>query len=380
MKRGGDLDPIARPPAPRNVCLVGDAAEQLATLPAGIVQTCATSPPYWGLRDYGTGSWSGGDTDCDHAAPPTGGRKKGSTLSGSGNREGFSADGQFKSVCGICGARRTDSQLGLESTPDEYVARMVEVFREVRRVLRDDGTLWLNLGDSYNGSSGSGGDTPKQSTNVGSFHDGGIRRAPGLKPKDLVGIPWRVAFALQADGWYLRSDIIWHKPNPMPESVTDRPTSAHEHVFLLSKSARYYYDADSIREHTEHVGATWEDRQAMGFRGDTKHPTRDAIESGMSIPSFAANKNGRNRRSVWTVATRPYAEAHFACWPPKLVAPMIQAGSKPGDLVLDPFMGSGTTAQVAQDLGRDWIGVELNPDYIKLQDKRTAQLSLMGLR
>jgi DNA modification methylase len=308
---------------PRNVCLVGDAGEQLATLPAGIVQTCATSPPYWGLRNY--------------------------------NEAG---------------------QLGLESTPDEYVAKMVEVFREVRRVLRDDGTLWLNLGDSYNGSSGSGGDTPKQSTNVGSFHDGGIRRAPGLKPKDLVGIPWRVAFALQADGWYLRSDIIWHKPNPMPSSVTDRPTTSHEHVFLLSKSARYYYDADAIREPSNAAGPSWEARKASGET--MRHGLAGASACGAGW--FSAHEGGRNRRSVWTVAPAPYAEAHFACWPPKLVAPMIQAGSKPGDLVLDPFMGSGTTAQVAQDLGRDWIGVELNPDYIKLQDKRTAQLSLMGLR
>jgi DNA modification methylase len=310
---------------PRNVCLVGDAAEQLATLPAGIVQTCATSPPYWGLRDYGEAG-----------------------------------------------------QLGLESTPDEYVARMVEVFREVRRVLRDDGTLWLNLGDSYNGSSGSGGDTPKQSTNVGSFHDGGIRRAPGLKPKDLVGIPWRVAFALQADGWYLRSDIVWHKPNPMPSSVTDRPTTSHEYVFLLTKSARYYYDADAIAEPAIHAGR----EITLGEKSLSKGQANGAgvEKSGNALKDSVTVKGTRNRRSVWTVPTRPYAEAHFACWPPKLVAPMIQAGSKPGDLVLDPFMGSGTTAQVAQDLGRDWIGVELNPDYIKLQDKRTAQLSLMGLR
>ena len=322
MKRGGDLDPIARPPAPRNVCLVGDAAEQLATLPAGIVQTCATSPPYWGLRDYGEAG-----------------------------------------------------QLGLESTPDEYVARMVEVFREVRRVLRDDGTLWLNLGDSYNGSGGAGGD----------YAPGGIRQGQPkykgrdvgtLKPKDLVGIPWRVAFALQADGWYLRSDIVWHKPNPMPSSVTDRPTTSHEYVFLLTKSARYYYDADAIRE-------PWADRR-QGRDGGVaaRERNRGGRTDGYTKPNNidpSAN-GGRNKRSVWTVAPAPYAEAHFACWPPKLVAPMIQAGSKPGDLVLDPFMGSGTTAQVAQDLGRDWIGVELNPDYIKLQDKRTAQLSLMGLR
>ena len=314
---------------PRNVCLVGDAAEQLATLPAGIVQTCATSPPYWGLRDYGEAG-----------------------------------------------------QLGLEATPDEYVARMVEVFREVRRVLRDDGTLWLNLGDSYAGA-GYGKGTGHAGIGGGDFKQKPkTALPPGLKPKDLCGIPWRVAFALQADGWWLRSDIVWHKPNPMPEAVTDRPTGAHEYVFLLSKSARYYYDADAIKERAlqppgEPARSGQDTAKAIGRRSQDGVANNNG--AGKSILGSNQGSSTRNRRSVWTVATRPYAAAHFAVWPPALVTPMIQAGSKPGDLVLDPFMGSGTTAQVAQDLGRDWLGVELNPDYLSLQAKRTAQLSLLGL-
>ena len=296
----------------------------LRTLPDECAQTCVTSPPYWGLRDYGI-----------------------------------------------------DGQLGLEPTPDEYVARMVAVFAEVRRVLRADGTLWLNLGDSYNAYNGNRGASA-------GFSDGAAGRghpehgcgltASTLKPKDLVGIPWRVAFALQADGWYLRQDIIWAKPNPMPESVTDRCTKAHEYMFLLSKSARYYYDADAIAE--KFADARMGNPNGGGnYARSVPGWEAEHVQSGLKRGEWNTDgaKTFRNRRSVWTVATTPYPEAHFATFPPALIEPCILAGAPTGGVVLDPFMGSGTTAQVAQNLGRRWIGVELNADYIALQQARTAQ-------
>lgn len=296
--------------------LHGDCLTQLKTLPDASVQCCVTSPPYWGLRDYGV-----------------------------------------------------DGQIGLESTPDAYVQKMVEVFREVKRVLRDDGTCWLNLGDSYSGSGkGCMGDgTPsdrgsaKQGTNRGTAVGVFPETESGLKPKDLVGIPWRVAFALQADGWYLRSDIIWHKPNPMPESVTDRPTKSHEYIFLLTKSERYFYDHEAIQEAAA-IGARL-------FNGG--HDVgKDRQDNGRNDPT---NITSRNKRTVWTVATQPYPEAHFATFPPKLIEPCILAGSRPGDVVLDPFAGAGTTLYVAKELGRQFIGIELNPNYIGLIEKRLAQ-------
>lgn len=264
--------------------LRGDCREVLRTLPDSSVQTCVTSPPYYGLRDYGI-----------------------------------------------------DGQIGLEQSPDEYIAQMTQVFREVRRVLRDDGTLWLNLGDSYSaGGRGGGAEGSLQSGNKGSTT--GAVFAPwkvqGYKEKNLLGIPWRVAFALQADGWYLRQDIIWHKPNPMPESVTDRCTKAHEYIFLLSKSARYHFDNNAISE-----------------------TSSDGSET-------------RNKRSVWTVCTRPFADAHFATFPPDLIEPCILAGAPKGATVLDPFNGSGTTGQVALAHHRQYIGIELNPVYIDITRKR----------
>ena len=283
-------------------------------------QMCVTSPPYFGLRDYG------------HSG-----------------------------------------QLGLEPTPDEYVANMVEVFRCVRDLLADDGTLWLNLGDSY-ASGGRKSRDPGQSkihpAYGGEAFADGLRPAdpPGIKPKDLLGIPWRVAFALQADGWYLRQDIIWHKPNPMPESVTDRCTKAHEYIFMLTKRERYYYDSEAVKEPA--VGGT--------SRGNGQRLAEQAISRTGGIISGGTAKSTlgtsadetRNRRSVWTVATRPYKGAHFATYPPALIEPCILATSRPGDIVLDPFMGSGTTAQVALQHGRQYMGCELNPEYRELQDQR----------
>jgi DNA modification methylase len=379
--------------------LEGDALEVLRTLESASVQTCVTSPPYWGLRDYGN-----------------------------------------------------EGQLGLESTPEEYVANLVEVFREVKRVLRDDGTVWLNLGDSHATHAGTGGYRKYGS------HDGGVGRAArsgirvaaqGLKEKDLVGIPWAVAFALRADGWWLRSDIIWAKPNPMPESVTDRPTRSHEYIFLLSKSARYFYDADAIRESFTDL--------RMGDPGPSKAGNPDRNDGGIANNGAGWNRGaelgGRNRRSVWTVTTQPYPDAHFATFPPKLVEPCILAGSPPeccgecgapwervvesghqadgltwkqrkasgegprrgmvnrergsrtgpntfatplsntlgwtptckhgftirgsvhdGSIgtptVLDPFCGSGTTGLVALRHNRSFIGIELNPTYAEMARNR----------
>ena len=306
--------------------LVGDCLDSLKTLPAGSVQCCVTSPPYWGLRDYGQ-----------------------------------------------------DGQHGLEETPAAYVANLVSVFAEVRRVLRNDGTVWLNLGDSYvSGPPGRcSGDSMAKSgltsrgrggkASAGTARDALCDRPrrtfSGLKTKDLVGIPWRVAFALQADGWYLRSDIIWHKPNPMPESVRDRPTKGHEYVFLLSKRPRYFYDADAVREQSTVDYAT---------KGRRRRPDA-ALGKGFEIRGGLHNQSGsptRNRRTVWSIPSKPYTGAHFATMPPELARLCILAGSMEGSTVLDPYAGAGTTGLVADKLRRDFIGCELNPEYAALAESR----------
>lgn len=302
----------------------GDCIEGMKTLPDSSVQCCVTSPPYWGLRDYGH-----------------------------------------------------DGQIGLESTPEAYVSRMVEVFREVRRVLRDDGTLWLNLGDSYATGAGKVGACPGGGEQGQKWADRGASTSPnrmpipGLKPKDLCGIPWRVAFALQADGWYLRQDIIWHKPNPMPESVRDRCTKAHEYVFLLTKSQRYFYDAEAVSEPAVHAGET-RVTTAKSFAGQAEglgvKPTGNAKPGSVMLI-----KATRNKRSVWRVCAKPYSGAHFATMPPDLVEPCIKAGSPEGGTVLDPFAGSGTTLAVAAKLGRSGIGCELNPSYVELAHERISK-------
>jgi DNA modification methylase len=313
----------------------GDCIAGLRTLPDASIHCCVTSPPYWGLRDYGH-----------------------------------------------------DGQIGLEDTPEAYVARIVEVFREVRRVLREDGTLWLNLGDSYCGGGGYAPDAPCNqrradgeswgSMNAFSAREGEARKKsrpgytpPGLKPKDLVGIPWRVAFALQADGWWLRQDIIWHKPNPMPESVRDRCTKAHEYVFLLTKSERYYYDANAVSEAVACVRGPGNKKPLKGVEEDgEKHRTRAGLHKAAERWREQGPPESRNRRSVWTVTTKPYSGAHFAVMPSGLVEPCIKAGCPEGGTVLDPFAGSGTTLAVAAELGRNGIGCELNPEYIALAERR----------
>lgn len=348
----------------------GEVLDILRTLPDESVNCCVTSPPYWGLRDYGTAEWEGGDPECDHVE-----RVASTTYKASKEK-------QHKDTCAKCGAIRKDRQLGLERTPEEYVARMVEIFREVRRVLKPDGTLWLNLGDSYNGSGGAGGDY-----NAGGIKEGQPKYAgrndTSLKPKDLVGIPWRVAFALQADGFYLRQDIIWHKPNPMPESVTDRCTKSHEYVFLMSKSAKYYYDGDAIKEPQADISI----RRAFSTNNVDKR--KDANNPNYAISGKAQdetyermrqsiadgnpqlrNPQLRNRRSVWTVTTKPFKGAHFATFPRDLIRPMIQAGCPADGVVLDPFMGSGTTAIEAIYQGKRYIGIDLNSDYCAMAAKR----------
>jgi len=355
----------------------GDCRAVLREMPAGSINCCVTSPPYFGLRDYCTAKWEGGgDPSCDHIDPagPANAPSDKSTLTTNcgkgplpGDKYQTERKAQFRQTCRKCGASRIDAQIGLEQTPDEYVAQLVAVFREVRRVLRDDGTLWLNLGDSY--AANRGYQVPdNKHTDVG--NNKGSTVPCGLKPKDLMGIPWRVAFALQADGWYLRQDLIWHKPNPMPESVTDRCTKAHEYIFLLAKSERYYYDAEAVKESSN---GEWNSKK--GFGCDEKKSQGDPMLRTQGHGSFHADeyKTGRNRRSVWTVATQPYDGAHFATFPPALITPCILAGCPAGGVVLDPFMGSGTTAYVAKEHNRKAVGVELNAAYIDLAANRMRQ-------
>lgn len=329
----------------KNKILIGDVFPKLKEIPSGHVNTCVTSPPYWGLRDYGV-----------------------------------------------------DGQIGLEKTPEEFIDKMVFLFREVKRVLRDDGTLWLNLGDSYCSTApGTMGDKLNQRgilSGVSYRRAEGSRRhiaetSKGLKPKDLVGIPWRVALALQDDGWYLRQDIIWHKPNPMPESVRDRCTKSHEYIFLLSKSQKYYYDYEAIKEPTDNIKGN-----ANGFRGGS-YCNGNTDNSTMGTRTQKGNKKrghnrdhegfrykwdsmskeeqqqfGRNKRSVWTVATKPFPGAHFATFPPDLIEPCILAGCPVGGIVLDPFFGSGTTGEVSMKTARNYIGIELNPVYAEMSENR----------
>ena len=382
--------------------VIGDCRDILKTLPDGAVQCCVTSPPYWGLRDYGTAKWDGGDPGCDHHRPRLGGNGATSPINGGGSARDESVGlQQYRDLCAKCGAQRIDAQIGLESTPQEYVEKLVTVFREVRRVLKNDGVLFLNLGDSY--ASGPAGNFAQDMTKPG---DGGVYREnkpqmdykrAGLKSKDMVGIPWMVAFALRADGWYLRQDIIWSKPNPMPESVTDRCTKAHEYLFLLSKSDRYYFDAKAIAEpcvvgdngssYTSAYDKATKPGLGTGPRKQRKpagwdtgagaHGTIHRDGRAQEVEYTETVAKTRNKRSVWTIPTQPFPEAHFATFPSKLVEPCILAGSRPGDVVLDPFLGSGTVGEVAERLGRRWIGIELNAEYVEIARRRAAQQGLL---
>lgn len=304
--------------------LNGDCRQVLKSINDCSVQCCVTSPPYFGLRDYGH-----------------------------------------------------DGQIGLECTPEAYVSQLVDVFREVKRVLKDDGTLWLNIGDSY-ASFRDGKATPDSTrkNDTGTLVPKGSARnrmastfsGTSIKHKDLIGVPWRLAFALQADGWWLRQDIIWHKPNPMPESVQDRCTKAHEYVFLLSKSANYYFDSKAI---AEPVAESSVERLSQTTLKTQKGSNRVPGKTNGNMKAVGGTET-RNKRSVWTVNTQPYSEAHFATYPPALVQPCILAGSKAGDTILDPFGGSGTTGQVALELGRKAVLIELNPAYVEIAERRTT--------
>ena len=408
-------------------------------LAAKSVHTVVTSPPYYGLRDYGTAKWEGGDPECEHTV-------------GSGDNDNLKGyvtrperDGEKRQYCQKCGAIRIDEQIGLEVTPDEYIANLVDVFRECKRILRDDGTLWVNIGDSYARDPAKVGNghpsTGKQATNKGSLYDYQSPIPSGLKPKDLIGIPWMLAFALRADGWYLRQDIIWAKPNPMPESVKDRCTKSHEYIFLLSKSAKYYYDSEAVKEESVYPEGSRKDEPKGSFKGKYH-------DSGLQ-DSFRAIRNFRNKRDVWTVTTKPYKGAHYATFNPELIKPCILAGapetccaecgapyervaeviSKPdrdnqevrenrvgvipgrdkasrmnsknmesivyehkgyqptcdcnagtsSGIVFDPFVGSGTTVATAIQLGRKGIGLDLSLTYLCENAKDRIKAEMLPL-
>ena len=341
--------------------LIGDCLETLKSLPADSVDCCITSPPYFNLRDYQTGTWDGGnDPDCDHKIPSSelDGKRTGEDL-GSSHTIRFNRESCYK-----CGAKRKDKQIGLEDTFADYIESMVGVMQEVRRVLKPTGTLWLNIGDSYNGSGGAGGDYAKGGLKEGQPKYGG-HNDKNLKKKDLMMIPARLAIALQEDGWYLRSDIIWNKSNPMPESVKDRPTQTHEHIFLMSKCPHYYYDGDAIKEPA--AQNRWGKKTPMNL-DNVKGQVRGLSRERDMMPET------RNKRNVWTVNTKPFKGAHFAVFPPELIEPCVLAGSPPSGVVLDPFGGSGTTAGVAIKHGRNAILCELNEDYAALIPKRVETI------
>jgi DNA modification methylase len=291
----------------------GDCIEKLKELPEKSINTCVTSPPYYALRNY-----------------------------------------------------QMDGQVGVEETPDDYVQKIVQVFREVRRVLKDDGTIWINLGDSYAGSGGAGNQFDQIENGLSPYKQTGSPKDIGLKPKDLIGIPWRVAFALQADGWYLRSDIIWHKPNPMPESVKDRPTKSHEYIFLMSKNRTYYYDQESIKAPVKQEnmkGTTTHKRSTKDWGDGTGVKTHNGFDKSYDMA---------NKRDVWTVPTDKFEGQHFATFPKELIKPCILAGCPEGGTVLDPFNGSGTTCIVSLQNNRKYIGIELNPEYCIIAHKRIS--------
>ena len=370
--------------------LQGDCREVLKTLPDRFVDCCVTSPPYYGLRDYGTGTWEGGDPDCPHRRLSKFSDKM---ITGHAQEElvGNVGDAIYKTVCPLCGAVRVDRQIGLEETPEKYIEKLVEVFREVRRVLKDDGTLWVNIGDSYWGSGSRGYDFTGKMTEASKLQANSkgtidlshlpklVGDREGYKNKDLIGIPWMLAFALRADGWYLRQDIIWAKPNPMPESVKDRCTKSHEYLFLLSKKPQYYFDSEAIEED---ANPKYMARYNSMFMCGEKEVVGRGRPNGRGDTAEMKSYTGkRNKRDVWNISVRSIHEAHFATFPEDLVKPCILAGSHRGGIVLDPFFGSGTTGRVAESLGRRYLGIELNPEYVKIGQNRTnnVQMALESL-
>lgn len=400
----------------------GDALEVLSQLPDKSINCCITSPPFWNLRDYGTATWEGGDPECDHVVGEIrtglGMSKLSKKYRGGGKKVSEPKPMTAKEICPKCGAIRVDQQIGLEPTIEEYIAKMVRVFQEVYRVMTNDSTLWLNMGDSY----ATGGMQGHQRGEKFGGFNGKLppgRHIPpaGLKHKDVCGIPWRVAFALQADGWYLRQDIIWSKPAPMPESCTDRCTKSHEYIFLLTKKPQYYYDAEAIKEeaspetharyargrsdahkfadsnqtiartfeHMRNPGVNpkatlykmpggWDTSTGEGGHGNIHKDGKGNKPRSKQNESFAASVvdivEKRNKRSVWTVSSEPYSEAHFAVYPTALIVPCVRAGCPVGGVILDPFAGSGTTGLVTLENGRKFVGIELNPEYLPMIKKR----------
>lgn len=366
-------------------CVVG-----LKAIPDKSIDCCVTSPPYFGLRDYGTATWIGGSEECDHQTPDNDMKNAGEKQQTSKGTIRYE-----RSVCRKCGAIREDEQIGMEETPELFVEQLVSVFTEVNRVLKPEGTLWLNLGDSYARAGWrNNNDKPgvKQKTNNGT-NISGIKIKTDCKAKDLIGIPWMVAFALRSAGWYLRQDIIWNKPNPMPESVTDRCTKSHEYIFLMSKSAKYYYDADSIKTPIQDASVQRLMQDIENQKGSERVPGKTngnmkavikgyehrGVEGDKKLTGRSGNfdANGdligdgnANKKSVWTVTTRPFKDAHFATFPERLIVDCIKAGCPENGIVLDPFMGAGTTALVARKLNRNYLGFELNPEYIKIANNR----------
>lgn len=423
--------------------LVGDCIDKLKELPDESVNCVVTSPPYYGLRDYGTGEWVGGDPNCPHRRTS---KYSDKTITGHAQEElkGNVGDAIYKTVCPLCGAVRIDKQIGLEETPEDYINRLVAVFRECKRVLKDDGTLWLNIGDSYCGT-GDKGDykDPKYANGRNGQTIARNRKVIGCKQKDLIGIPWMLAFALRNDGWYLRQDIIWHKPNPMPESVKDRCVKSHEYIFLLSKKSKYYFDYEAIQEEAKSESLKRykyvfnQGKQQESFRPDgvtntmglkTPHFKSRNKEDDFVVPiKFGGKKYGdnddphfatksgkewhpqhkniqykgqqnhsmherraegepdeeymvRNKRDVWSVATQAVKEAHFATFPEKLIEPCILAGCPMGGVVLDPFCGSGTTGIVSVRNERNFIGIELNPEYADMSVRRIDKEKQQGIQ
>jgi DNA modification methylase len=359
--------------------LHGNSIEVLKTLPDESIDCCVTSPPYYALRDYGTGKWVGGDPNCPHYRT-----SKYSEMTATGHKAMMDngspvGDAIYKSVCPLCGAVRVDDQIGLEETPEEYIQKLVDVFREVRRALKKDGTLWVNIGDSYWGSGSRGFDftdvfTERSKLQQGSKGTVDLTNLPSLKGsengtyknKDLIGIPWMLAFALRADGWWLRQDIVWQKPNPMPESVKDRCTKSHEYIFLMGKSQNYYFDNEAIQERAIY---------AFDNRGERTDSRR-----GTAMNSINGNTGEfRNKRDVWTVNVGGgYSDddnAHYATYSEKLIEPCILAGCKQGGIVLDPFSGTGTTGACAMHLGRKYIGIDLSWKYVAMSERRLQRIA-----
>ena len=381
----------------KDIILQGNCLETLKNIPDESVDCCITSPPYYGLRDYGTGKWIGGDPTCPHRRTSKFSER---TITGHAPEElrGNVGDAIYKTVCPLCGAIREDKQIGLEESPEEYIERLVSVFREVKRVLKPEGTLWVNIGDSYAAQRGgthqpaetlaggihgvtASGDTVNRGREKG-YNPTRNAKAIGLKHKDLIGIPWLLAFALRNDGWYLRQDIIWHKPNPMPESVKDRCTKSHEYIFLLSKRPKYYFDYESIREKGvmtkgDSAGSAQRDtRKTHGKGGGNSGINKAKERLAQEIEELGYSM--RNKRDVWTVTPAHYKEAHFATFPEELVKPMLLAGCPKDGIVLDPFMGSGTTGAVAILNGRHYIGCELNEKYIEMANKRISDAVIIA--